>query len=70
MRILALALTLGLVLALAGCAPPVTRPGEYRAPPSSLEGPTLGVPPSYYDNDPNFKYWYTPPYFDPYVAGP
>jgi starvation-inducible outer membrane lipoprotein len=29
----------------------------------------IAVPPSYYNYDKTLEYWYTPPYFDPYVAG-
>ncbi len=25
-----------------------------------------GIPPSWYDNDPSMRQWYTPPYFDPH----
>jgi hypothetical protein len=61
------ALTLLVILALAGCPPPAVVTRER---PSYREEPPLGVPPSYYNHDRSLKHWYTPPYFDPYVAGP
>ncbi len=38
------------------------------------EGPTwekwyYPVPPEWYDSDPNLRYWFTPPYFDPWYGG-
>jgi starvation-inducible outer membrane lipoprotein len=29
----------------------------------------IAVPPSYYDYDKTLEYWFTPPYFNPYVTG-
>ena len=67
MRNLLFLVCLGLgLLSAAGCA--VTASS---AMPISPQAPTysgMGVHPSFYNNDPALEYWYTPPYFNPYIG--
>jgi hypothetical protein len=58
-----LCLAVGFFLAIAGCAPPPYQPRPVE------EYTGMGVPPSYYDNDPAMAHWFTAPYFDPYITG-
>ncbi len=49
-----------------GCAGPGTYEPAIR--PQSPPYSGMGVPPSYYNNDPGLEEWFTPPYFNPYVG--
>ncbi len=51
----------------AGCAGPGSSETAIRPQTPPYSG--MGVPPSYYNYDPALEYWFTPPYFNPYVTG-
>jgi hypothetical protein len=58
-------------LALVGCTtpPPGYRPSISTPWPEAKPGePALGVPAEMYNYDPNLEYWFTPPYFNPYIG--
>jgi hypothetical protein len=60
-------LWLGLwLLLMAGCTVTGTRTTQIASGPQPYTG--MGVPPSFYNNDPALEYWYTPPYFNPYIG--
>jgi hypothetical protein len=50
-----------------GCATP--GPYEPGVRPQTQPYTGMGVPPSFYNNDPALEHWFTPPYFNPYMGG-
>ncbi len=57
---------LGTWLLAAGCA--ASGSSEVAIRPQTPPYSGMGVPPSFYNYDPALEYWFTPPYFDPYVG--
>ena len=67
MKNISLILLLGLWLLLAGgCAVSGASGRTTAFQTSPYSG--MGVPPSFYNYDPALEYWFTPPYFNPYIG--
>jgi hypothetical protein len=66
------ALSVALFLGLAGCSAATSPAWQTKAGSVAYQtedpNPSL-VPPSWYDNDPAMKHWYTPPYFNNEIQG-
>ncbi len=65
-NLLSLFLLAGWLLLAGGCAGPGTYEPAIRTQTPPYTG--MGVPPSYYNNDPGLEYWFSPPYFNPYIG--
>jgi hypothetical protein len=56
-------MALALLTLSAGCAA-----GGYSQAPEPYYPAITDVPPAFYDNDPNLRYWFTAPYWNPSIG--
>jgi hypothetical protein len=56
-------MALALLSLSAGCAA-----GGYSQAPEPYYPAITDVPPAFYDNDPNLRYWFTAPYWNPSIG--